>query len=181
MALLSFIFGRVLLVLPCVIACALSIVTVDRKEAMTNECDAGTPVVVPNFKANWFKATEYCHYLGRNLVMASSAEKQVIITKAIEATDKAGDNSFWIGGSDLAELGNFHWHSMGTRIVWHNWNELVEMPTASDQRKDDRCILLGNPNQNNEAAPTTMDGFKWTVVNCWDEYYFVCERPVYAK
>ncbi|EAT39941.1 AAEL008299-PA, partial [Aedes aegypti] len=126
--------------------------------------------------ANWFKATEYCHYLGRNLVMVGSPEKQAVVAKVIEATDKAGDNSFWIGGSDLAELGNFHWHSMGTRFVWHNWNELSDSPMAGDNRKDDRCVLLGN--QNDEGSP---DGFKWIVVNCWDEYYFVCERPIYQK
>ncbi|KAL1374716.1 hypothetical protein pipiens_004839 [Culex pipiens pipiens] len=150
-----------------------AIVTVD-KEALTRECDPDTPMVVPNFKANWFKATEYCHYLDRNLVIVTSAEKQEVITKVLEGTDKFGDNSFWVGGSDLAELGNFHWHSTGTRIVWHNWSELVPMPTADDPtRKDDRCVLLSNN--------TEMGGFKWIVVNCWDEYYFVCEKGVFAK
>ncbi|XP_062551210.1 uncharacterized protein LOC134216304 [Armigeres subalbatus] len=159
-----------ILILTCAITRALSIVTLDKEAMTTNECDADTPMVVPNFKANWFKATEYCHYLGRNLVMLGSAEKQAIVAKVIEATDKVGDNSFWIGGSDLAELGNFHWHSTGTRIVWQNWNELVDAPTAGDSRRNDRCVLLGMP-----------DGLKWIVVNCWDEYYFLCERPIFEK
>ncbi|XP_055639206.1 perlucin-like [Toxorhynchites rutilus septentrionalis] len=148
-----------------------AIVTID-KEAAKMECDADTPMVVPNFKANWFKATEYCHYLGRHLVIVTSPEKQQVISKVLEGTDKIGDSSFWIGGSDLAELGNFHWHSTGTRIVWHNWSELLVVPSADDVRKDDRCVLLRDGME--------QGGFKWTVVNCWDEYYFVCEKGVYA-
>ncbi|XP_055522560.1 uncharacterized protein LOC129716746 [Wyeomyia smithii] len=122
---------------------------------LRNECDANAPMVVPNFKANWFKATEYCHYLGRNLVIVTSAEKQEAITKVLKETDKFGNNSFWIGGSDLAELGNFHWHSTGTRIVWNNWSELLPLPTSDDARNDDRCVLLGNQ--------TELGGFKWAT------------------
>nr|XP_029723948.1 uncharacterized protein LOC115264419 [Aedes albopictus] len=173
----SFILKGIVFVLSCVITRAVAIVTLDKEAMAAHECAADTAMVGSNFQANWFKATEYCHYLGRNLVMVGSAEKQAIVAKVIEGTDKAGDNSFWIGGSDLAELGNFHWHSMGTRIVWSNWNELVDAPTARDtHRKDDRCVLLNN--LNDEASP---DGFKWMAVNCWDEYYFVCERPIFDK
>ncbi|XP_053699137.1 snaclec convulxin subunit beta-like [Sabethes cyaneus] len=152
--------------------CLVTVGNINREnlDFLKKECDANAPMAVPNFKANWFKATEYCHYLGRNLVTVTSAEKQAIVNKILEETDKYGDNSFWIGGSDLADLGNFHWHSTGTRIVWHNWNELLALPTAEDARKDDRCVLLANQ--------TDKRGFKWVVANCWDEYYFVCEQKI---
>ncbi|XP_058444168.1 uncharacterized protein LOC131425906 [Malaya genurostris] len=147
-----------------------TIVTVDNGN-LKKECDTDAPIVVPNFKANWFKATEYCHYLNRNLVVLTSAEKQEMIGKLLKGTDKFEGNSFWIGGSDLAEIGNFHWHSTGSRFVWHNWNELLPVPVANDGRKDNRCVLLLN-------AQSETVGFKWMVVNCWDEYYFVCEMEV---
>ncbi|XP_058811518.1 lithostathine-1-alpha-like [Topomyia yanbarensis] len=148
-----------------------TIVTIDNF-ALNKECDANTPMVVPNFKANWFKATEYCHYLNRDLVVMTSAEKQEITGKVLEGTDKFGDNSFWIGGSDLAELGNFHWHSTGRRFMWYNWNELLPIPVATDGRQDYRCVLLSNQSE--------AGGFKWSLVNCWDEYYFVCETAIYS-
>ncbi|XP_055605126.1 alpha-N-acetylgalactosamine-specific lectin-like [Uranotaenia lowii] len=144
-----------------------AIVTPISQRMVKQECSEDTPIVVPNFKANWFKAVEYCHYLGRNLMGVASAEKQDTITTVLEETDKFSDSSFWIGASDLAEVGNFHWHSTGTRVTWYNWNEMLELPKANDNRKDDRCVVLNHHQQG---------AFKWIINNCWDEYYFACER-----
>lgn len=45
-----------ILILTCVITRALSIVTLDKEAMTTNECDADTPMVVPNFKVGMERA-----------------------------------------------------------------------------------------------------------------------------
>ncbi|KAL9698293.1 hypothetical protein quinque_001734 [Culex quinquefasciatus] len=45
----------------------------------------------PNFKANWFKANEYCNYLGMRLAIISSQEDQAKLIEVLKSTDQFTD------------------------------------------------------------------------------------------
>ncbi|EDS37188.1 galactose-specific C-type lectin [Culex quinquefasciatus] len=135
------------------------------------ECEDKAEFVIPNFKANWFKAMEYCHYLGLKLTRVRSADDQLRIEVAINGTDKGTDTEFWTGGNDLGDQRNFHWYSTGGRITWFNW---FDVESSYNQRRNyvdqasGNCIYLGYQNSD--------DLWKWGLGSYQDARYFICER-----
>uniref|UniRef100_A0A182R9H0 C-type lectin domain-containing protein n=1 Tax=Anopheles funestus TaxID=62324 RepID=A0A182R9H0_ANOFN len=155
------------------------------------ECAADAPFIVPNFKANWFKAVEYCHYLGRSLVTVDTEQKQLVIDRLL---DDAGhyprDQPYWCGANDLADGDNFHWHLTGRPIAigWTNWRDELhrrEQAAEMDAFKV-RCVSMSRTaddveelqQQQELPSPPPSPSFSWiwTVSNCWKELYFICER-----
>ncbi|XP_021694762.1 struthiocalcin-2-like [Aedes aegypti] len=131
-------------------------------QGMRAECDDEQTYIIPHFKSNWYKAMEYCHYLGLKLATVPSIDKQLQIEDSIERTDKGNGTTFWTGGNDLGDNENFHWYSTGTRIVWFNWS----MDAYS---RNGNCIYLHRKNDD----PST---WSWSTERCSQAKYFVCER-----
>uniref|UniRef100_A0A8D8MYB1 Macrophage mannose receptor 1 n=1 Tax=Culex pipiens TaxID=7175 RepID=A0A8D8MYB1_CULPI len=122
---------------------------------------------IPVIKANWFKAVEFCHSLGMQLVTIDSREENDALAKFIQSTDKFNElkNEFWIGGSDLSEEGTFSWLGTGKLVTYANWS--VNEPNNYHGIED--CMQL---------VYTPMYGQLWT----WNDnickkghFYFICE------
>nr|XP_019565646.2 C-type lectin 37Da-like [Aedes albopictus] len=140
----------------------------DTTQKMRAECDSTSKYVVPNFKSNWYKAMEYCHYLGMKLVTVANGDEQMAIVGSIEDTDKANGTSFWTGGNDLGDSGNYHWYSTGTRIMWFNWN------TSDRYGRNGNCIYLAT--RRDGQADLDSNEWMWFTSSCSEAKYFVCER-----
>lgn len=117
------------------------------------------------FQSNWYKAMEYCHYLGLRLVTVVNLDAQMAIVKAIESTDKGNGTTFWTGGNDLGDDENYHWYSTGTRITWFNWND---NPNDRYSKKQGNCVQL--------ILKTDSNEWRWNTAECRHNKYFVCER-----
>uniref|UniRef100_A0A6E8W6V9 C-type lectin domain-containing protein n=1 Tax=Anopheles coluzzii TaxID=1518534 RepID=A0A6E8W6V9_ANOCL len=160
------------------------------------ECAADAPFIVPNFKANWFKAVEYCHYLGRSLVTVATEQRQQTLDQLLDdGAHQPRDQSFWCGANDLADAGSFHWHLTGRPVAlgWSNWADERHRrePADADDAYKVRCVSLSRTadvveelqqqqqegeGEGGAAAPPAPFSWIWTVANCWRELYFICER-----
>ncbi|XP_053678541.1 uncharacterized protein LOC128728916 [Anopheles nili] len=155
---------------------------------MVPECAADAQFVVPNFKANWFKAIEYCHYLGRSLVTVSTEQQQHAVDRLLDQADHfSREQSYWSGANDLADDDNFHWHRTGQPVAigWSNWRGEVPLrdPSTESDAFKVRCVALLRTaevveelQQQQELPATPAASWAWTVANCWRELYFICER-----
>uniref|UniRef100_A0A1Q3EXT6 Putative galactose-specific c-type lectin n=1 Tax=Culex tarsalis TaxID=7177 RepID=A0A1Q3EXT6_CULTA len=135
------------------------------------ECEDKAEFVIPNFKTNWFKAMEYCHYLGLKLTRILSADDQLRIEATINGTDKGVDTQFWTGGNDLGDRRNFHWYSTGRRITWFNWFDAENSYGSESYYADSgrgKCIYLSYKKSDGQ--------WKWGLGSYDENRYFVCER-----
>merc|ERR1712066_783457 len=57
------------------------------------------------FKANWYKAEQYCRFHGMHLASINSAEEQRDLQDHIQSFGM-GHEHFWTSGTDQAEEGN---------------------------------------------------------------------------
>ncbi|XP_055536471.1 perlucin-like [Wyeomyia smithii] len=131
------------------------------------KCVSDSKYFIPNFTANWFKAVEYCNYLGMRLVVISSAEEQGKVTQMIMDTDKFSNDTteIWIGGSDLAEEGNFYWHSTGVRVRYTNWKK----NQPDNAQNMEHCLEI-------RYIPVHGWNWHWNDRVCKEQRYFVCEN-----
>merc|ERR1712102_237761 len=58
------------------------------------------------FKANWYKAEQYCRFHGMHLASINSAEEQRNLQEHIQSFGM-GHEHFWTSGTDQAERENF--------------------------------------------------------------------------
>merc|ERR1712227_481289 len=79
------------------------------------------------FKANWFKAEQYCRFHGMHLASINKEVEQKDLEEHIESFGM-GHEHFWTSGTDQAEEGKFFWMSTGTPVS----------PTTSDTRTERR-------------------------------------------
>ncbi|XP_001651192.2 perlucin [Aedes aegypti] len=131
------------------------------------KCVAISKYFIPNFTANWFKAFEYCNYLGMRLAIIDTATDQSKLVQMIESTDKFNNVSteIWIGASDLAQETFFHWHSTGLRVQYTNW-----MQNQPDNAKGvEHCVEIRH-------IPAHGWNWKWNDRECTAMRYFVCEN-----
>ncbi|XP_061401111.1 ubiquitin carboxyl-terminal hydrolase 36-like, partial [Musca vetustissima] len=117
------------------------------------------------FKANWFKATQYCRYHGMHLASISSQEENDRLEKHIKDFG-LGNEHFWISGTDLADEGNFFWMSTGRPITFTNWNAGEPNNFRYENGEEENCMELWNRDGK---------GLKWNDSPCSFETYFVCE------
>ncbi|XP_055610677.1 perlucin-like [Uranotaenia lowii] len=131
------------------------------------KCKVNGRYFIPNFTANWFKAVEYCSYLEMRLVVITSAEEQAKVVETVKASDKFNNrsSSMWIGGSDLAEEGDFYWHSTGTRLRYSNWG--TKQP--DNARSVEHCMEI-------QFIPTENWLWHWNDRDCKTQRYFICEN-----
>ncbi|XP_058974934.1 uncharacterized protein DDB_G0290587 isoform X1 [Musca domestica] len=117
------------------------------------------------FKANWFKATQYCRYHGMHLASISSQEENDRLEKHIKDFG-LGNEHFWISGTDLADEGSFFWMATGRPITFTNWNAGEPNNFRYENGEEENCMELWNRDGK---------GLKWNDSPCSFETYFVCE------
>uniref|UniRef100_A0A8D8NAE4 Perlucin n=1 Tax=Culex pipiens TaxID=7175 RepID=A0A8D8NAE4_CULPI len=136
--------------------------------------DSQVKFVIPRFMTNWYGAVEYCNLLGLRLAVIEDREKSSKVYAAVEASDiyVEAKTPVWLGASDLANEGYFHWHATGKRVFYSNW-------------ADGQPNNLGGGEHCMEATMIgdTYYGFKWlwNDLNCSAAQYFVCEEIVKPK
>ncbi|XP_055599074.1 CD209 antigen-like protein 2 [Uranotaenia lowii] len=83
----------------------------------------GAKFFIPNIKANWHKAHEFCHSLGMTiLTVETRAKHEEVINFVKESDDKLSNlTRYWIGASDLAEDRSFTWVTNGRMLTFNNW------------------------------------------------------------
>ncbi|XP_067646283.1 uncharacterized protein tfc isoform X2 [Eurosta solidaginis] len=117
------------------------------------------------FKANWFKAAQYCRYHGMHLVSISSQEENDRLEKHIRDFG-LGHEHFWTSGTDLADEGNYFWMANGRPITFTNWNAGEPNNFRYENGEEENCMELWNRDGK---------GLKWNDSPCSFETYFVCE------
>lgn len=117
------------------------------------------------FKANWFKATQYCRYHGMHLASISSQDENNRLEKYISDFG-LGHEHFWTSGTDLADEGNFFWMANGRPITFTNWNAGEPNNFRYENGEEENCMELWNRDGK---------GLKWNDSPCSFETYFVCE------
>merc|ERR1712227_925337 len=68
------------------------------------------------FKANWYKAEQYCRFHGMHLASINKEVEQKDLEEHIESFGM-GHEHFWTSGTDQAEEGKFFWVSTGKPVT----------------------------------------------------------------
>uniref|UniRef100_A0A8D8YIB8 Brevican core protein n=1 Tax=Cacopsylla melanoneura TaxID=428564 RepID=A0A8D8YIB8_9HEMI len=117
------------------------------------------------FKANWYRATQYCRYHGMHLASIASQEENDRLEKHIRDFG-LGHEHFWMSGTDQAEEGTFFWMATGRPITFTNWNAGEPNNFRYENGEEEHCLELWNRDGK---------GMKWNDSPCSFETYFVCE------
>ncbi|CAG9824202.1 unnamed protein product [Phaedon cochleariae] len=117
------------------------------------------------FKANYYRATQYCRFHGMHLASITSQEENDKLEKYIKDFG-FGNDHFWTSGTDLAVEGNFFWMSTGRPITFTNWNAGEPNNFEYENGEQENCLELWNRDGK---------GLKWNDSPCSFETYFVCE------
>ncbi|KAG5900634.1 hypothetical protein JTB14_005911 [Gonioctena quinquepunctata] len=117
------------------------------------------------FKANYYRATQYCRFHGMHLASITSQEENDKLEKYIKDSG-FGHEHFWTSGTDLAEEGRFFWMSTGRPITFTNWNAGEPNNFEYENGEQENCLELWNRDGK---------GLKWNDSPCSFETYFVCE------
>ncbi|XP_050423444.1 low affinity immunoglobulin epsilon Fc receptor [Adelges cooleyi] len=117
------------------------------------------------FKANWYKAAQYCRYHGMHLASISSQEENDKLEKYIKDFGM-GHEHFWTSGTDQAEEGSFFWLANGRPIGFTNWNAGEPNNFKYENGEEEHCLELWNRDGK---------GLKWNDSPCSFETFFVCE------
>lgn len=117
------------------------------------------------FKANYFRATQYCRFHGMHLSSITSQEENDKLEKYIKDSG-FGHEHFWTSGTDLAEEGKYFWMSTGRPITFTNWNAGEPNNFEYENGEQENCLELWNRDGK---------GLKWNDSPCSFETYFVCE------
>ncbi|XP_049811151.1 mannose-binding protein C [Schistocerca nitens] len=117
------------------------------------------------FKANWYRAAQYCRYHGMHLASINSQEENDRLEKHIRDFG-LGHEHFWTSGTDQAEEGTFFWMATGRPITFTNWNTGEPNNFRYENGEEEHCLELWNRDGK---------GLKWNDSPCSFETFFVCE------
>lgn len=117
------------------------------------------------FKANWFKAEQYCRLHGMYLASINSELEQKNLEEHITSFGM-GTEHFWSSGTDQAEEGKFFWMSTGKPLTYENWNAGEPNNFKYENGEGENCVELWDRDGK---------GLKWNDTPCSFESYFVCE------
>jgi len=117
------------------------------------------------FKANWYKAEQYCRFHGMHLASINSAEEQRELEDHIQSFGM-GHEHFWTSGTDQAEEGKFFWMSTGKPVTYENWNAGEPNNFQYENGEQEHCLELWNRDGK---------GLRWNDTPCSFETFFVCE------
>ncbi|XP_065076299.1 perlucin-like [Ochlerotatus camptorhynchus] len=136
------------------------------------KCVLNSKYFIPNFTANWYKASEYCSYVGMRLAIVPDADAQSKVVEMIKSTDKFNNvtTEIWIGASDLAQESFFHWHATGHRVQYTNWKD----KQPDNAGKVEHCVEV-------RYIPTHGWNWHWNDRECTVARYFICENLELGK
>ncbi|XP_037085886.1 C-type lectin 37Db-like [Pollicipes pollicipes] len=117
------------------------------------------------FKANWYRAMQYCRYHNMHLASIQSAEENDELEQLIK-DNSFGHEHFWISGTDQGEEGRFFWISSGRPITFTNWNAGEPNNFEYENGELEHCMELWDRDGK---------GMKWNDSPCSFETYFVCQ------
>ncbi|XP_037294816.1 C-type lectin 37Da [Manduca sexta] len=117
------------------------------------------------FKANWFKAQQYCRFHGMHLASIASQQENDKLEQYVKDSGY-GREHFWTSGTDLAEEGNFFWMANGRPLTFVNWNAGEPNNFRYENGEEENCLELWNRDDK---------GLKWNDSPCSFETYFICE------
>merc|ERR1719242_2629597 len=116
------------------------------------------------FKANWYKAEQYCRFHGMHLASINSAEEQRELEDHIQSFGM-GHEHFWTSGTDQAEEGKFFWMSTGKPVTYENWNAGEPNNFQYENGEQEHCLELWNRDGK---------GLRWNDTPFSFETFFVC-------
>jgi len=117
------------------------------------------------FKANWYKAEQYCRFHGMHLASVNSENEQKNLEEHIQSFGM-GHEHFWTSGTDQAEEGKFFWMSTGKPMTYENWNAGEPNNFQYENGEQEHCLELWNRDGK---------GLRWNDTPCSFETFFVCE------
>jgi len=117
------------------------------------------------FKANWYKANQYCRFHGMHLASVNTAPEQKDLEEHIQSYGM-GHEHFWTSGTDQAEEGKFFWMSTGKPVTYENWNAGEPNNFQYENGEQEHCLELWNRDGK---------GMRWNDTPCSFETFFVCE------
>ncbi|XP_076031590.1 brevican core protein triforce isoform X2 [Oratosquilla oratoria] len=117
------------------------------------------------FKANWYKAAQYCRFHGMQLAGIETERENKFLEEHIQDVG-LGHEHFWTSGTDQGEEGRFFWMSNGNPITFTNWNAGEPNNFQYENGEEEHCLELWNRDGK---------GLKWNDSPCSFETFFVCE------
>lgn len=117
------------------------------------------------FKANWYKAEQYCRFHGMHLASINSAEEQKDLQDHIQAYGM-GHEHFWTSGTDQGEEGKFFWMGTGKPITYQNWNAGEPNNFQYEDGEQEHCL---------EMWDRDGKGLGWNDTPCSFSTFFICE------
>jgi len=117
------------------------------------------------FKANWFRAAQYCRFHGMHLASLDSAVEQQELEDHIKSLG-LGDQHFWTSGSDLGEEGKFIWMATGKAVSYTHWNAGEPNNYEYDNGEKEHCL---------EMWDRDGKGLGWNDTPCSFETFFICQ------
>ncbi|XP_069972822.1 C-type lectin 37Db isoform X3 [Penaeus vannamei] len=117
------------------------------------------------FKANWYKAAQYCRFHGMHLAGVETERENRFLEQHIQEAG-LGHEHFWTSGTDQGEEGRFFWMSNGRPITFDNWNAGEPNNFQYENGEMEHCLELWNRDGK---------GLKWNDSPCSFETFFICE------
>ncbi|XP_053651865.1 pulmonary surfactant-associated protein D isoform X1 [Cherax quadricarinatus] len=117
------------------------------------------------FKANWYKAAQYCRFHGMHLAGVETERQNRFLEQHIQDAG-LGHEHFWTSGTDQGEEGRFFWMSNGQPITYTNWNAGEPNNFQYENGEMEHCLELWNRDGK---------GLKWNDSPCSFETFFICE------
>jgi len=117
------------------------------------------------FKANWYKAEQFCRFHNMHLASINSEQEQRELEEHITGFGM-GNEHFWSSGTDQGEEGKFVWMSTGKPLTFENWNSGEPNNFQYENGETENCLELWNRDGK---------GLRWNDTPCSFESYFVCE------
>jgi len=117
------------------------------------------------FKANWYRAAQYCRYHGMHLASITTELENKQLDEYINSQG-LGHEHFWTSGTDQGEESRFFWMSTGKPLTYTNWNAGEPNNFRYENGEEEHCLELWNRDGK---------GMKWNDTPCSFETFFVCE------
>ncbi|XP_063405773.1 perlucin-like [Mytilus trossulus] len=91
--------------------------------------------------------------------------KDMIAINFLKSNAKMFQETFWLGGSDLAAEGVWVWTTSGQGFTVTDWHTST-IHEPNNENGTEHCL---NMNKH-------LD-YEWNDDNCWNENRFACEKP----
>lgn len=117
------------------------------------------------FKANWYRAGQFCRYHNMHLASINGQEENDEIGKRINETGLNSEH-FWTSGNDLAQNNSYVWLTTGESIIFDNWQD----------REPNHLVVQGEEEHCIEVDGIKNPDFRFNDALCSKEFYFICEK-----